>query len=68
MAAEAQGESLLRTTQVHPEASSADIERAAELMRRGFGRLLAWGKDLGEVTTFGIEGTGSYGATEGQLP
>lgn len=33
MAAEAEGEPLPRTAQVHPEASSADIGRAAELMR-----------------------------------
>ena len=34
MAAESEGEPLPRTAQVHPEASSADIGRAAELMRR----------------------------------
>lgn len=34
MAAEAEGEPLPRTAQVHPEASSADIGRAAELTRR----------------------------------
>jgi transposase len=30
---------------------------------RGFAELLGWARGLGEVTTFGIEGTGSFGAT-----
>jgi len=29
----------------------------------GYRRLLAWAEDLGEVAGFGIEGTGSYGAS-----
>ena len=35
---------------------------------RGYESLHCWASGLGEVVAFGIEGTGSYGASTGKIP
>ena len=37
-------------------------ERHAPATSHGYGELERWARKLGEVSAFGVEGTGSYGA------